>query len=362
MRNPHRIVCNKTGSKDVPRQNYNMPAAFVLVAVVFACFSPGTNQAYAQEQKQKVIYFLSGLRDHASPTVGGRHEVAKDLLVLQDCMNHAANIKGVKIVTKYIEARASLDVEDIKDADALIVESSSSSSSQKRTHPLFPPLAPGVKNYDQATLDYLSQLDGLHKAGMGIMILHWGIHVNNEQNPRARDYYLNWFGETALEGFTQNPLGFWIVTPIESAKKHPILSGVGRWIYKDEIFSRLVVNPGDPYRTDLLIGESPETNQSEAGSPKGVIGPRGIASAYEKGKARGILWGGMDFHSALLNENYLRFVLNAITWTAGIEVPAGGVKTTAKQLQLAPINKTYENTIKPDGYVEVKLPDGVIIP
>ena len=356
----NKLQLPKTGSKDVPRQNYNMPAGFVLVAVVFACFSPATNQAHAQEQKQKVIYFLSGLRDHAT-TVGGRHEVAKDLLVLQDCMNNAANIKGVKIVTKYIEARTALDVEDIKDADALIVESSSSSSSQKRTHPLFPPLAPDVKTYDQATLDYLSQLDGLHKAGMGIMILHWGIVVNNEQNPRARDYYLNWFGQTAMQGFTQNPLGFWIVTPIESAKKHPILSGVGRWIYKDEIFSRLVVNPGDPYRTDLLIGESPETNQSEAGSPRGVIGPRGIASAYEKGKARGILWGGMDFHSALLNENYLRFVLNAITWTAGIEVPAGGVKTTAKQLQLAPINKTYDNTIKPDGYVEVKLPDGVII-
>ncbi len=80
------------------------------------------------------------------------------------------------------------------------------------------------------------------------------------------------------------------------------------------IFSRLVVNPGDPHRTDLLMGESPETNQSEIGSPKGVISPRGIASAYEKGKERGILWGGMDFHSALLNENYLRFVLNAIVW------------------------------------------------
>ncbi len=70
----------------------------------------------------------------------------------------------------------------------------------------------------------------------------------------------------------------------------------------------------------------------------------------------------MDFHSALLNENYLRFVLNAITWTAGIDVPAGGVKTNAKQLQLAPINKTYDNTKKPDGYVEVQLPDGLTIP
>jgi hypothetical protein len=348
----------KIGSKDIPKQRYNMPAV-LLVAVVFACFSHTTRQASAQEQKQKVIYFLSGLKDHAGP---GRHEVAKDLLVLQDCMNNASNLKGVKIVTKYIDARSALNVDDIKDADALIVESSSVSSSDKRTHPLFPPLAPGEKKYDQETLDYLSKLDALHKAGMGIMILHWGVAVNNEQNPTARNYYMDWFGESAMEGYTQNPLGFWTVTPIESAKKHPILNGVHPWIYKDEIFSRLVGTPGDPYRTDLLLGESPETNQSEAGSPKGVIGPRGIASAYEKGKARGILWGGMDFHSALLNENYLRFVLNAIAWTAGIEVPPGGVKTTAKQLQLAPISKAFDNFKKPDGYIEVKLPEGVTIP
>ena len=330
-----------------------------VVAVPALALLGGTSQAYAQEQKQKVIYFLSGLKDHAGP---GRHEVAKDLLVLQDCLNQAYNIKGVKIVTKYIDARSALDVEDIKDADALIVESSSVSSSQKRTHPLFPPLAPGEKKYDKETLDYLSQLDALHKAGMGIMILHWGVAANNEQNPTARDYYLSWFGETAMEGYTQNPLGFWIVTPIESVKRHPILRGVNRWIYKDEIFSRLVVNPGDPYRTDLLMGESPETNQSEAGSPKGVIGPRGIASAYEKGKERGILWGGMDFHSALLNEDYRRFLLNAIVWTAGIEVPVGGVKSHATQLQLAPISNSFDNFKKPDGYVEVKLPDGVTIP
>src|SRR5271168_5263885 len=90
----------KTRSNNVPRRRYNMPAA-LLVAVVFACFFHG--QAIAQEQKQKVIYFLSGLKDHAGP---GRHEVAKDLLVLQDCINKATNIKGVKIVTKYIDARS----------------------------------------------------------------------------------------------------------------------------------------------------------------------------------------------------------------------------------------------------------------
>ena len=117
----------------------------LLVAFVLACFSHGTSQAYAQEQKPKVIYFLSGIRDHASPTVGGRHEVAKDLLVLQDCINKAYNLKGVKIVTKFIDARSALDVEDIKDADALIVESSSATSSQKADTSALPAPAAGPK-------------------------------------------------------------------------------------------------------------------------------------------------------------------------------------------------------------------------
>src|ERR1700728_1949416 len=118
-----------TGSRDVPRQSYSIPAA-LLVAVVFACLSHGANQAHAQEQKTKVIYFLSGLKDH--PAGIGRHEVKKDMLVLQDCINKATNIKGVKIVTKFIDARSALDVDDIKDAAAIIVESSSASSSQER--------------------------------------------------------------------------------------------------------------------------------------------------------------------------------------------------------------------------------------
>jgi hypothetical protein len=291
--------------------------------------------------------------------MGGRHEVAKDLLVLQDCVSNAVNIKGVKIVTKYLAERATLNVDDLKGVDGLIIECSSVSSSQQRTHPLFPPLPRATRTYDQATLDYLSQVDALHKAGMGIMIIHWGIVVNND-NKAARDYCMSWFGQAARDGLTQNPMGFWKVTPIEKAKNHPILSGVSPWIYKDEMFSRLEnASQDDPHRTDLLMGESPQTNQSEQGSPPGVIGPRCIASAYENGKERGILWGGMDFHSALLHENYLRFMLNAIVWTAGIDVPAGGVKTSlsGKQLQLAPINQSFENYKKPDGYVAPTLPE-----
>ncbi len=293
----------------------------------------------------KTIYFLAGNKDHVGAEGSGRHETRRDLLVLQHCIDSALNIKGVKIVTKFLYMRDALNIEDLKGADAIIVESSAVTSQQTRTHPIFPPLDKGARAYDKATTAYLNQIDSLQAAGMGIMMLHWGITA--EGNAPATEHYLRWFGEAGHPNYTQNPLGFWKITPIKAGEKHPIMRGVNAWTYKDEIFSRLVVNPGDPYRTDLLMGESPQTNQSEVGSPKGVISPRCVASVYEKGKQRGVLWGGMDYHSALLNENYLRFVLNEIVWTAGIDVPKGGVKTAAKTLQLSPIRHDNFDSYKP---------------
>jgi len=75
------------------------------------------------------------------------------------------------------------------------------------------------------------------------------------------------------------------------------------------------------------MGEAPKTNQ-------GKVASRCITWAYEDSLSRGLIYGGMDYHSALLNDNYRRFLLNAIVWAAGIEVPKDGVKSNAKGLQL----------------------------
>lgn len=296
---------------------------------------------FAQNVPTKTIYFLAGPKDHAGPDGSGRHETRRDLLVMQRCIDSISNVTGVKIKTKFSYMRTALDIEDLKGVDAIIVECSAESSSKERAHPLFPPSGDNTRTYDKATLDYLAQLDSLHKAGMGIMVLHWGITTTNQ---KATQYYLSWFGSASLSGYTSNPLGYWSVQPIEASKNHPILRGVGPWNYKDEIFSRMVVNPGDPYRTDLLTGAISKSNQ-------GAREPLGIATAYDKNGARGILWGGMDYHSALKNGNYRRFVLNAILWTAGIDVPKGGAKTNAKGLQLSVDKPDEFDRLKPEGFV-----------
>ncbi|CAL1516294.1 ThuA domain-containing protein [Chitinophaga sp. MM2321] len=272
-------------------------------------------------QTTKVIYFMAGKKDHAWPS---RHETEKDLLVLQRCLDSVTNIKGVKIVTRFIYNRTALDINDMKDAAAIVIESSAEYSSADRTHPLFPPSAGNTKTYEKEVVNYLDQVDSLHKAGMGIIVLHWAVAAENQ---KAANLYWNWFGGGYIPGYSQNPLGMWTVTPIKQAQKHPVMRGVGAWTYKDEIFSRFMVIPQDQRRTDLLMGEAPKTNM-------GPVASRCITWAFEDGLSRALIYGGMDYHAALLQDNYRRFLLNAIVWAAGIEVPADGVKSSAKGLQL----------------------------
>ena len=302
--------------------NFIQPKIITKVIIVYLLSLSCSAGVWAQKELPvKVIYFMAGIKDHAGPS---RHETEKDLLVLQHCLDSVSNIKGVKIVTRFIYKRTALDINDMKDAAAIVIESSAEGSSKDRVDPLFPPSPDNRRTYSKEVLDYLNQVDSLHKVGMGVVVLHWAVAATNF---RAANLYRSWFGGGFVEGYSHNPLGKWTVTPVKSGKKHPIMRGVGAWTYKDEIFSRFLVVPEDPHRTDLLMGEAPKTNQ-------GKVLPRCITWAYEDSLSRGIIYGGMDYHSALLNDDYRRFLLNAIVWAAGIDVPKEGVKSDAKGLQL----------------------------
>ncbi len=57
--------------------------------------------------------------------------------------------------------------------------------------------------------------------------------------------------------------------------------------------------------------------------------PQVVAWAVQRADGgRGFAYTGGHFHKNWANENYRRLVLNALLWTAGVEVPAGGVRST----------------------------------
>ena len=256
------------------------------------------------------ILFLAGPRDHGAP---GRHEYERDLRTLARSMEQATNLRGV--TTQLIVGALPRDLAPVRDAAAIVIDSSSDRADNE-LHPLFPPNpTTNGRGYDPETTAYLEALDDLIKEKkIGVVILHYASWA---ENWRAREYYLNWTGGLWVQIASKNPTDEWSMT-LEN-RRHPILSGVKPWQYRDEIFCRYFLSD-DKRRTNLLLASPKED--------KAGIGPQIASWAWQRDDSgRGFVFGGLDFRDNLARDNYRRFLLNGIAWAARLDIPRGGISS-----------------------------------
>jgi len=263
----------------------------------------------AADQGPKIL-FLAGPRDHGAP---GRHEYERDLRTLGQSMEQATNLRGV--TTQLIVGALPRDLAAVRDAAAIVIDSSSDRA-ENELHPLFPPNpTTNGRGYDPETTAYLKSLDDLiREKKIGVVILHYASWA---ENWRAREYYLNWTGGLWVQIASKNPTDEWSMT-LEN-RRHPILSGVKPWQYRDEIFCRYFL-PDDKRRTNLLLASPRED--------KAGIGPQIASWAWQRDDGgRGFVFGGLDFRDNLARDNYRRFLLNGIAWAARLDIPRGGISS-----------------------------------
>lgn len=280
-----------------------------VAALLFTVALAGLACAKATAEPTKIL-FLAGPRDHGMP---GRHEYERDLRTLAQSFEHATNLRG--LTTQVIVGSLPRDLEAVRDA-AVIVVNSSSDRSEKETHPLFPPNpATNGRGYDAETAAYLKSLDALiREKKIGVVILHY---ANWAENWAARQYTLDWTGGLWVQMGSKNPVDEWSMKP--QNKKHPILRGVKPWTYRDEVFSRFFL-PNDARRTNLLLGTPKEDKQK--------IGPQIVSWAFERDDGgRGFVFGGLDFRDNLVRDDYRKFLLNGIAWAARLEIPKKGIES-----------------------------------
>lgn len=256
------------------------------------------------------ILFLAGPRDHGAP---GRHEYERDLRTLAQSFERSTNLSGV--TTQVIVGSLPRDLEAVKDA-AVIVIDSSSERADNEIHPLFPPNpTTNGRGYDAETAAYLKRLNELIKANrIGVVIFHYSLWA---ENWAARENYLNWTGGLWVQIGSKNPVDEWTMS-FES-RKHPILRGVKPWKYRDEVFCRFFL-PNDARRTNLLLGSPRDDKQK--------IGPQIASWAYERDDGgRAFVFGGLDFRDNLARDDYRKFLLNGIAWAARLEIPKKGIES-----------------------------------
>jgi putative membrane-bound dehydrogenase-like protein len=171
------------------------------------------------------------------------------------------------------------------------------------------------------------KVDQLAKSGVGIMFMHYAVHPEPAEGEK---YYRPWIGGAFETGFSVNP--HW-VADLKVLPNHPVSNGVGSLVEAyDEFYYNMRFIPDRAKVLDLVTA-TPERERMKAyinlWNEHGVAGmgkPQTLMWGIERRDGgRGVGFTGGHYHRNWSIDNFRKIVLNAIVWTAGLEVPKDGV-------------------------------------
>jgi len=181
-------------------------------------------------------------------------------------------------------------------------------------------------------IPHLDQVADLMKQGVGLAIMHYAVEV-----PKGKpgDCFLEWIGGYFEMHWSVNP--HW-VAEFASFPEHPVNRGVKPFSMEDEWYYHMRFRENMRGVTPLLSTVPPDSTLQRPDGPhsgnpqvrKAVANkePQHLAWCVErKDGGRGLGFTGGHFHDKWAIDDLRKFMLNAIVWTAKLEVPKEGVST-----------------------------------
>ncbi|MGC9947730.1 MAG: ThuA domain-containing protein [Bryobacteraceae bacterium] len=170
----------------------------------------------------------------------------------------------------------------------------------------------GGENHPLLADDRLAKLGKLMKNGVGLACLHYAVEVPGDHGGME---LLDWIGGFYRRLYSQNPVNDVELT--QTAPAHPISRGWDTFRSTDEWYYRIMFRKDDKRLVPILT----------AMLPKDAPQQETVAWAVERADGgRGFGFTGGHFHHNWGLEDQRRLVVNAILWTAKVEVPPTGAK------------------------------------
>lgn len=269
----------------------------LLAIMVFASlFSPSM-----ADDRAKVV-FISGSPSHGPM----QHEHRAGNMILADALNKSGlSVDGV-LVPHYGYPK---DESILQDADTIVIFCTG-----HKGHVLNP---------------HLDDFDALMKKGVGVVMIHWATEA---EKGKQGEKFLDWMGGFCDLDWSVNP--HW-APKFDDFPDHPIANGVAPFSVHDEWYYHMrfvkEMKGVTPILSDLPPPETlrrPDGQRSGNAAVRKAVGTgqkQHVAWAYERpGGGRGFGFTGAHNHNSWQDENFRKVVLNAILWTANVDVPRNG--------------------------------------
>jgi type 1 glutamine amidotransferase len=263
----------------------------ILTAPMIAC---GADLGAAGDSlPPKTIVFFGGCKTHAP----GAHEHLRGAQLLKQCLDTAPGLAPLR--TRIYLDTWPQDPGELDDAATIVLTWEGW----------------GLHLVNGRHPERAQKLDQLMKRGVGLVCFHAATAVEKS----VESYYLDWVGGNKSPDYSLHPMARGIDVSLADPQ-HALCRGVGPMKFaEEEFYCKILFRAGDqrvrPILTAMLPPDRPE-KQIIAWAVERADGGRAFACT------------GPHYHASFQNEDLRRLALNAILWTAKIDVPSGGVQST----------------------------------
>jgi type 1 glutamine amidotransferase len=262
---------------------------------------------------EKKIVLLAGSASHGS----GQHEFAAGCQLLKKCLDTMPGLRTEVHFNGWPK-----DEHAFEGADAIFLFSDGGGG-----HPFNRPERREV-------------IGKLMKQGVGLGCAHYAVEVPKGATGEA---FLQWIGGYFEPHWSVNP--HW-TADFKTFPEHAITRGVQPFKINDEWYYHMRFRPGLESVTPILTDLPPKNTLNREDGPHS--GNPAVREAIARGEPQHVMWAveradggrgfgftGGHFHRNWAEENFRKIVLNAIVWSAKIEVPTNGVtcSVSAEDLQ-----------------------------
>ena len=278
--------------------------------------------AFSGSAADKKIILIAGKPSHGP----GAHEFRAGCLLLKICLDQLPGINSTVYSngwpTRVVDGKTEDDNSVFGGATEIFIYCDGAGG-----HPAIKP-------------DRLKLLDDLAKSGVGLGFAHYAVEVPKGD---PGDAMLRWTGGYFETFFSVNPT---FAAEFKEFPAHPVTRGVKPFSARDEWYYHMRFRENMAGVIPILTTIPPDATRGRPGSNS----DRGGNPEVQKhmGEAEHMMWvteradggrafgfTGGHFHKNWGEEDFRKIVLNAILWTAKVEVPKDGAVTTVTPEQLA---------------------------